>query len=154
MRLIKLHQAPHPEAPTPAGTCLIDPTRILVVSRGSWIPPARAMTEARRQSIEALHDEVNRVIAEANTMPQVLAVENKEDEIKAKRCIAYREAAQELTTAANLVYRVTNQVASHKEIDCTVVQLACGTGLEHGVMLANVFVVETPEEIALMLEQL
>jgi hypothetical protein len=32
-------------------------------------------------------------------------------------------------------------------VECTEVQLACGTALEHGVMLTRVWVTETPEDV-------
>lgn len=41
----------------------------------------------------------------------------------------------------------------HPRLACTEVQLACGTALEHGVMLTRIMVTETPDEVATIIRR-
>ena len=64
-----------------------------------------------------------------------------------------REAASLVTQAHELWARSWKVEDQHPVQSCTEIQLACGTALEHGVMLARVWVSETPEEVAALVRQ-
>lgn len=85
-------------------------------------------------------------------MPKTMTASTEAEAKQADRWLVAKEAAASLQAAYHMVSHAMRGPAYHPAIDCTVVQLACGTALEHGVMLARVFVTETPEEVVQMME--
>jgi len=145
--LIKLTGIPNPDINGGRSSPVyIDPTRVLLIEASITRPVKKGSGEAWRQAISSLHDEVLRVSAEAANPPSMV-VDSEQSERAINSYMRTREAAAALNAAHGLVARSSIE-AYHDEIACTCVSLACGTGLEHGVMLARVSVLESPEEIA------
>lgn len=144
---VKLTQVQNLNRPDEVPTsCYLDPSRILVITREEINQRKEGSEEANRQALEILHQEVHRVGDELGAIPTL----TPEDEHQAKsvnRWAQAKDGAASLMAAYSEVSRTAAAPSYHKPIECTVVQLACGTGLEHGVMLARVYVRETPDEV-------
>jgi hypothetical protein len=154
MRLLKLTGIGHPDIDEGRQEAVfIDPSRILVIERAHTAHLKERSSEEHRQALQQLWEEVQRVNDEAVAMPRTLMPESEHEARQMDRWMSAREASASLNAAYGLVSRALNQPAYHPRIYCTCVQLACGTGLEHGVMLARVFVTETPEEVASQMER-
>jgi hypothetical protein len=148
MVMLELTTLPHPDINGGrAHKCFIDPRRIIVIERGANQHRKHGSIEAHRQAMQSLFEEVSRVHSEAEAMPKTMAPESAAQAKMADRWLAARESAAALTAAYQLVSRAANEPAMYPMQECTAISLSCGTALEHGVMLARVFVMESPEEI-------
>lgn len=147
--LMRLTALAHPDIDEgKAKSIYVDPTRILVIERNVNRFTKEGSHERRRQAMTSLFEEVERVVAESKTLPMTMAADNEEQARANDRWMWARESAASLQTAYHLVSRASSEPEYYPKQDCTIVCLACGTGLEHGVMLSRVMVTETPEEIA------
>lgn len=154
MRLIKLTCVPHPDIDDgKPRTIYVDPTRILTIERARTSLVKEGSQEQHRQAIQGLFEEVERIVAEASTMKKTMVPTSEEEARWADQWMFARESAAALQSAYQIVARVASGPAYYPRVDCTVVSMACGTGLEHGVMLARAEVTETPEEIAALMER-
>lgn len=139
------NQSPHP--------VYIDPSRVLVITRGVTRVTKQQSMDAHRQAMDALHAEVSGAVAQLNERQPKTVTDTLEDHEKdIKLVMEMRAVAQALSGAANLVGHYARQTECHPDTECTLVQLACGTGLEHGVMLACVYVQEAPDEVARLID--
>lgn len=140
-RMIQLTAAQHPDAKHGLKTLYIDPDHIIVVESIEQTFPKIRSVDAHRAAVTQLWQEVDRVVAEANAKP----LPDSED--AAHRFSRAREAAAALQSSANYVAKMASEPDYHEPQLCTCVSLACGTALERGVMLARIFVTETPERV-------
>ena len=126
----------------------VDANRIIMITSGKMRFPDPKAAENRHQVMNGLWDEVARVTVALNAnVPSFTP--NTEQEAKALQDWAQaKQAAQDLTTAANMVKHYADEKGYKDAIECTEVSLACGTALEQGVMLTRVWVTETPEQVA------
>jgi hypothetical protein len=142
--LIKLTGVPHPDLnggkPQPV---YIDASRVLLIIQGHHQYPKIGAVEANQDMLQALWAGVNRLTDKVNGY-----VPEMHDPVAVKWMTEARSAAQQVSSAYADVRNAAGQIAYHPRVDCTEVQLACGTALEHGVMLTRVWVSETPEEVA------
>jgi len=146
--LIKLTGIPHPDINGgKSAPVYIDPTRVLVITRATTRQAKYKSIEAHRQAMNSLHEEVQRVSGELQNIPGMF-VETEGDAKKIEGWAHVKEAAGALSAAYGLVARTQAEPEYHPDVECTNVSMACGTGLEHGVMLCRVDVVESPEEVA------
>lgn len=146
--MIQLTGVPHPDINNGEQTpVFIDESRVLVIEQSTTQFTKRRSAEKYRQAVQGLHQEVERVRSElSETPPMVPTTENEAEQIR--RWVQAKDCAGALQAAYGLVANAANHVESHPPVDCTCVSLACGTGLEHGVMLSRVFVTESPAEVA------
>lgn len=155
MRFIKLTAVPHPEINGGVSTqTYVDPSRIMLIDRGSTAFTKKKAREEYRQALGCLFDEVQRVAADAGALQKTVVPQSEEEARQVDRWMSAREVASALSAAYGLVSSASQSVGFYPDIDCTVIQLACGTALEHGVMLARVFVMESPEEVMQLIEAL
>lgn len=157
--LIKLTAVMHPDInagqPLPV---YVDPKRVLLITPGFVQHAKEGSIEQHRQAMQSLFEEVQRVSAEAGSAgpPKNWHPDSEQEAEKTghemQRWLNAKEAAASLTAAYQLVARAGSQVGLHPRRACTEVQLACGTALENGVMLARVWVTEPPEKVAHMVE--
>lgn len=145
--LLRLTAIPHPDINDGESFPIyVEPTRILVIERGTHQFTKTRSAEQFRQNVQSLHEEVHRIIGELAKAPSMTPETATEAEL-VRHWVQIKDAAGALHAAYNLVAGAANSPQYHPLVHCTVVQLACGTGLEHGVMLARVYVTETPKEI-------
>lgn len=146
--MLRLTGVPHPDVNEGKSSPIyVDPTRVLVIETSVTRFAKKGSQEAWRQAANSLHEEVIRVAAEASNPPSMV-VDSQESEQALNSYVRTREAAASLNAAYGLLTKAGIDCAWHEEIPCTVVSLACGTGLEYGVMLCRVNVMEPPEEVA------
>lgn len=129
----------------------IDASRILVIERGRLGFAKQGSIEANRQATEILHQEVHRIANELTARVPSMVPENDRDAERVRMYMQAKDAAASLMAAFGEVSRTANSSDYYPAIDCTCISLACGTALEHGVMLSRVYVHETPEEVAEMI---
>ncbi len=140
--LIKLTGVPHPDLHgDQAPPVFVDASRVLLVCAGHVEHSKLEVVKQRKDFIskmwvaaEALHEKVHAYIP------------NMTDPVALEWMQTVRAGCSEMSEA----YRAINRVgpdAYHPRVNCTEVQLACGTALEHGVMLTRVWVSESPEEV-------
>lgn len=148
-RLIKLTGVAHPDMnggrPQPV---YIDSTRVLSIAPAFVALHKEGAYERQRQAIESLHEEVSRVVSELNAQEPNFHPDNEAEAAQTQTWMRAKDAAASLSAAANMCTKYANQTETHPRVPCTEVCLACGTGLEHGVMLMRVMVSETPEQVA------
>ncbi len=143
MSLIKLTAASNPDIdngmPAPV---YVDATRILCIQLASVQFIKQTSVDAKQKlshqlwaAAEKLVDKVGSYIPD---MTNPLAVEWMS---------RARETAQMVNQAYSLWSKAANQPETYPRQMCTEIQLACGTALEHGVMLARVQVQESPEDV-------
>lgn len=141
--LIKLTGVPHPELHGgQAQPVYIDASRVLLIcpshleqTRLDAVKERKAIITRIWSAAEALHEKVHAYIPDMT------------DPVAVGWMQTVRAACGEMSEG----YRAINRIgpdAFHPRVDCTEVQLACGTALEHGVMLTRVWVSEPPEKIA------
>ena len=149
MVLIKLTGVPHPDLndglPQPV---YIDASRVLLICQGHHEWPKIGSIERHRE----LYDRLYRASTALAEKTQAY-VPDMTDPV----AVAWMRTAQVTAQAVSDAYRAWggsyNHEDSHPRIDCTEVQLACGTALEHGVMLTRVWVSESPEEVYAKVEE-
>ena len=145
--LIKLTGVVHPDLnggrPAPV---YIDPSRVLVIavstqrfSKTGSFERNQELYGRLRLSAEKLAEAVN------GYMPKM------DDPVAVEWLRTAQMAAHSVSEASRAWYSATGQQDYHDPIDCTEISLACGTALEHGVMLSRVWVSESPEEVAALL---
>lgn len=141
--LIKLTAVPNPDIDEGATSpCYVDATRIIAITR-SFVEFRKIESVQRKRRLHdqlyaaavALWDEVGEYIPK---MTDPLAVEWMQ---------RARETASKVTQAHEIWGRAYREEDVYPAKMCTELQLACGTALEHGVMLARVWVSETPEQV-------
>lgn len=143
MPLIKLTGIPHPDLnggkPQPV---YIDASRVLLISQGHHQYP-------KLGSIERNTDRHKEMITGADKLATMVNdyVPSMSDPIAVEWMTRARGVAQEVVSAVNAYGKWSRTEDYHPRVDCTEVQLACGTALEHGVMLTRVWVSETPEQV-------
>lgn len=143
--LVKLTGIPHPEINGGVPwSVYVDPTRVLLITRATHRQTKLLAAEERR----ALYDDMRGNVEQLN----LLLTKKWPNEIDTQQA---SERAKELHMMANAVNdacvnwsRSYRAEEVHPAIECTELQLACGTGMEHGVMLARVWVSESPEQVA------
>lgn len=143
MPLIKLTSVSHPDfaegKPQPV---YIDWSRIICVCATRIAQPREGSKNERRIAYDNMYEAITGLAAKCNAVK--VDVENIET-------VNWMRAVQATSAAVSDAYRQYSAVwkdsDNHPQADCTEVQLACGTALEHGVMLARVYVSETPEEV-------
>jgi hypothetical protein len=77
-----------------------------------------------------------------NTQP------NMEDPAAANWMVQLRNGLGLLNSAYENLNRIARDPEFYERETVTAISLACGTGLEHGVMLEKIWVIETPAEVA------
>jgi hypothetical protein len=141
--LIKLTGVPHPDLnggkPQPV---YIDASRVLLICQGHFQYPKIGAVEENQERMMALWRGVNRLADKTNDY-----IPDFHDPVAVKWLQEVR-AASALVSNAYADVRKADPNVFHPRMECTEVQLACGTALEHGVMLTRVWVSETPEEVA------
>ena len=142
--LIKLTGVPHPDLNGgKAQPVYIDASRVLLICQGHVTYPKIGAVERNR----ALYDDLYRgacTLAEKvnGYIPQMT------DPV----AVGWMKTANAAAVAVNEAYaawgRAYNEGNYHPRVDCTEVQLACGTALEHGVMLTRVWISEPVDFVA------
>jgi hypothetical protein len=147
--LIKLTAIINPDVDggTPA-PCYVDATRILWIGRSQVQFTKRDSIEEKKR----LHD---KLYAAAVALWKHVGeyIPSMTDPVAVEWMSRARESASIVTQAHELWARSWKVEDQHPAQSCTEIQLACGTALEHGVMLARVWVSETPEEVAALVRQ-
>lgn len=143
MSLLKLTAASNPDIdggmPYPV---YVDATRILCIQRAS-------IQFTKQEGIERKQKLSHELWAAAEKLVDHVGVyiPNMTDPTAVEWMSRAREASQMVNQAYSLWSKAANQPESYPRQMCTEIQLACGTALEHGVMLARVYVQESPEDI-------
>ena len=142
--LIKLTALPHPDLndgqPQP---CYIDASRVLLIVRGHFQHPKIGSVENRQKLAQDLY---NAACNLSDHVGQYLP--RMDDPVAVGWMHTARVAASEVQNAYQKMTYISRSDDYHPRVECTEVQLACGTALEHGVMLTRVWVMERPEEVA------
>lgn len=144
MALIKLTGVPHPDLNDGKPQAVyIDASRVLLIARGHHQFPKIGSIESRQELARTMYaascklsDKVNEYIP---TMTDPVAVD---------WMMNIRGVATDVQNAYQKWSYVSRESDFHPRMECTEVQLACGTALEHGVMLTRVWVNESPEDVA------
>lgn len=142
--LIKLTGVPHPDLNGgKAQSVYIDASRVLLICQSHVEHPKIGSVEEQRD----LHV---RIWEAAMTLSQKVCayVPDMTDPVAVGWMKTATAASHAVNSASNAIQHVSGRSALHPSVDCTEVQLACGTALEHGVMLTRVWVSESPEEVA------
>ena len=121
----------------------IDPTRVLLITKVAQSTLTADAERARRVAADQLHEgaeKLAKMVAEyAPNMADPVAV-------------GWMRSCAAVAAAVNDAYhhyaRAFNKEDYTEPTTFTEIQLACGTALEHGVMLARVWVQEEPEAVA------
>ena len=141
--LIKLTTVPHPDLndgkPQP---CYIDASRVLLIIQGHCQHPKIGSIERNQETYAKLR-------AGAEKLAQIVNdyVPKMEDPVAVEWMMKARATAGAVNEAVHTWGQGGREQDYHPRVDCTEVQLACGTALEHGVMLTRVWVSETPEQV-------
>lgn len=143
MALIRLNGVPHPDfndgKPTPL---YLDHSRIICINRTQISQPREGSKNERRIAYDNLYEAVTGLSAKCNAIK--LDHETPESINWVRTVMATAAAASEAYRQYAAAWKDAD---NYPQVECTEVQLACGTALEHGVMLARVFVSETPDEV-------
>lgn len=142
--LIKLTNVPHPDIeegkPQPV---YVDASRILSISRARFAYAKEESIERHRKATWAFWEAVEKLQRQTlNQQP------NMEDPAAATWMVQLRNGLGLLTGAYENLNRISREPEYYERDTVTMISLACGTGLEHGVMLEKIWVVETPAEVA------
>jgi hypothetical protein len=144
MALIKLTGIPHPDLNGGRPNAVyIDASRVLLIIQGHC-------QHAKISSIEQKQEEYGKLRAGAMRLTAVVDgyMPKMDDPLAVGWMRTAQMAAHAVTEAAREWHNWIRENDYHPRVDCTEVQLACGTALEHGVMLTRVWVSETPEQVA------
>lgn len=143
MALIKLTGVPHPDLNGGvAQPVYIDASRVLLICQGHHQFP-------KIGSLERNHENYSRLRSGAEKLAEIVNgyIPKMDDPTAVGWMRVAQVAAQAVSDAARSWREAAGLQDYHPRMDCTEVQLACGTALEHGVMLTRVWVSETPEEV-------
>lgn len=145
MALIKLTGVPHPDLhvgrPMPV---YLDATRVLFISASRHQRIRMMAADLKREAYDDMWTGVQRLTKLLNEkMPT--EIDNQEAAKWAKDLHLLSHSVQDSYSAWGRSFRAEDY---YPPIDCTEVQLACGTALENGVMLSRVWVSEPPEKVA------
>lgn len=146
MNLIKLTSVQHPDISGRPEPCYIDSERIIGITRARTAFTDHKSTRANREAVDALYDEVRRVVDESRR-PLPIVPDSDKEARELQRTVDLREAAAALNAAYGLVLESKSTAVYHPEIDVTKVDIGCGT-VEQFVMLSHYYVTETPDEVA------
>lgn len=141
--LIKLTGVAHPDLnggrPAPV---YIDASRVLLISAGHT-------RHAKLDSADRKRLIYDRLSAAAFELSQKVTdyVPDMADKVALDWMMNARAGAAAVNEAYRAWAHAGREEDFHPRVDCTEVQLACGTALEHGVMLTRVWVSESPEEV-------
>lgn len=147
--LIKLTALAHPDInggqPWPV---YIDATRIISISRAVHQHIKLLNADVKREAADDLYGHVQRL---NNFLAEKwpTAIDTSDAAEWAKKI---HRAAHEVGEAYQAWSRSWRAEDLHPRVECTEIQLACGTALEHGVMLARHWVTEDPDKIAELVE--
>lgn len=143
--LIKLTAAPHPDLngglPWPT---YIDASRILSIGRAMHQFARLDRQMLKTECYDEMYFGIQRLV---KLLGEKLPTEIDTQEA-AKWAKELHMASHEVQSAYQVWGRAFNTQDLHPSVECTEIQLACGTALEHGVMLARHWVTESPEEVA------
>lgn len=144
--LIKLTAVSNPDVDNGAvHPVYIDATRILFIGRAELELARRGQIEIQRAAQWKLWETVQALNEKAGGY-----IPDPRDPVAMEWMMQVRDTSLQVQAAYNaLGNAVRDQSVYHPRIPCTEIQLACGTALEHGVMLAKVWVTESPEEVAM-----
>ncbi|HEX6992360.1 MAG TPA: hypothetical protein VF151_10760 [Gemmatimonadales bacterium] len=140
--MIRLTAMRHPEIEGDV-PLYVDAYRIITIGRGETQFNKSTSIEAHRQAIESMWQEVQRI---AEQLRQLVPTPDTEEQMRA--FVEMRECIASLNAAHAMVARYANDPERWPRQVATVIELACGTALEHGVMLARVWVEDPPDEVA------
>jgi len=149
MALIRFTAIPNPDLNAEASRYLyVESQSVITIERGRWALTKESSLDEQRVLTQRLWEEVERVNGELSAMTKNVAPQDQEEADRMNHWVRMKDAAASLSSAYTMVSRVWDKQSSHPRIECTVLCLSCGTALEHGVMLARVPVMETPDEVA------
>lgn len=145
MALIKLTALSHPSvADGQAWPVYIDWSRVLLITRSTHQFVKMEPVALKREAYDDMWAGVQRLTKLLNEkMPT--EIDSQAAAKWAKDMHMLLHDVQGCHAAWGQMYRVDDL---YPRVDCTEVQLACGTALEHGVMLTRIMVTETPDEVA------
>lgn len=148
--MIKLTGVPHPDIngglPWPV---YIDASRVLMITRTRHQQVKLLNAGLKRELYDDLYGATQRLTERLNKdFPSTIDNEKAAGWAKDLHMLAH--AVNEAASAWGRAFRNDD---FHPDVECTELQLACGTALEHGVMLSRVWVSEAPEEVALALRR-
>lgn len=124
-------------------TVYVDASRVLFITRGTVQFTKVASGEERRIAYDKLWNGVQILTEQVGAY-----IPSMTDPVAVEWMTRARETVQQISNAYSMWGRAYTQLDSYPRQSCTEVQLACGTALEHGVMLTRVWVKESPEEVA------
>ena len=144
MALIKLTGLPHPELfEGKPQAVYIDASRVLFITRTHRQHSKVNSEQLKIEAYDDLYSGIQRLTKlMRDKMPQEIDTSAAAKWTKDIHLASHD--VQEAFSAWGRAYRADDY---HPGMECTEVQLACGTALEHGVMLTRVWVSETPEQI-------
>lgn len=144
MALIKLYSLPHPDLNGGRSQPVyIDASRVLLITRSHHQHPKIGAIEAAQELHRKLYEGTEKLNAMVNGY-----VPKMDDPTAVGWMRVANNTAHEVCEAYRLFGAAKGMGAYHPMVECTEVQLACGTALEHGVMLTRVWVTESPEQVA------
>ena len=150
MALIKLTALAHPDLaggnPWPV---YVDASRVLLITRSSHQFLKLGAADLKREVYDDLWAGARRL--------EKLLNEKMPDEIDTQEAAKWSKELRMLSSDIQTAYSAWGQAYRqddlHPRVECTEVQLACGTALEHGVMLTRVMVTETPDEVVRLIRE-
>jgi hypothetical protein len=147
--LIKLTGVPHPDLnggkPQPI---YIDASRVLLIIQGHQRYPKIEAVERGRELLDQLWRLSADLARRANEY-----IPDFTDPVAMEWVKKIATAAMAVNDAYGSWAKSYQQGDYHPMVECTEVQLACGTALEHGVMLTRVWVSESPDEVAVLVRR-
>lgn len=149
MALIKLTALTHPEfsknGPAPV---YVDASRVLLIVRGTHQFVKMGSEQLKREAYDDMWSGIQRLTK--------LMSEKMPTEIDTQEAAKWAREIHQVSHDVNHCYAAWGRSYRFEDqyprVECTEVQLACGTALEHGVMLTRIMVTETPEEVAKLID--
>lgn len=143
--LIKLTAVPHPDINGGKSFPMyVDASRILNITRTMNQHVRMDRVALKREAYDELYHGIQRLNKQMQQkMPVTIETEGAERWAREIHAVSHEiEANYQSWRSA---YRAED---FYDQFECTELQLACGTALEHGVMLARCWVTEQPDEVA------
>ncbi len=141
--LIKLTGVSNPDLnggnPAPV---YIDASRVLLITPGYTRHAKIAAADRHREIYDRLREGAEKLSRKVGEYVPDMA-----DKVALEWLMQARAGAAEVNEAYQAWARAGRQDDFHPWVECTEVQLACGTALEHGVMLTRVWVTESADEV-------
>lgn len=148
--LLKLTTPTIPGEPAKSSTCYVDTRHIIMIVREQFEPVRRSVLDDRAAAMDRLFNGATML---AKMVTDYVPPMN--DPVAVQWMLKCKEVASAVSAAyGHAQHAMREDTPRHPPQEVTVVHLGCGTALEHGVMLAKVWVVETPEEIVAAIEGL